>query len=48
MTYQPTIFTWVLIIFGLITCFPLLVAQVIILIEPHGERAKDILIGKGK
>ena len=46
--YQPTITTWILIIFGLITCLPLLVAQLIILIEPKGKRAKDILIGKGE
>ncbi len=46
--YQPTMITWILIIFGLITCLPLLVAQLIILIEPEGKRAKDILIGKGE
>jgi hypothetical protein len=46
--YQPTIFTWILIIFGLITCFPLLFAQLIILKEPGGKKAKDILIGEGE
>ncbi len=46
--FQPTITTWALIIFGLITCLPLLAAQLIILIEPEGKRAKDILIGKGE
>ena len=46
--YQPTIITWALIIFGLITCLPLLIAQLIILIEPQGKRAKDILIGEGE
>jgi hypothetical protein len=44
--YQPTVVTWILIIIGLIVCFPLLVAQFIILIEPEGKRAKNILIGK--
>ena len=44
--YQPTTITWILIIFGLITCLPLLVAQLFILIEPDGKKAKDILIGK--
>ena len=44
--YQPTLLTWILIIFGLITCLPLLIAQLIILFEPEGTRAKDILIGK--
>ena len=46
--YQPTVSTWILILFGLITCFPLLLAQLVILIDPEGEKAKDILIGKGE
>lgn len=46
--YQPTIITWILIIFGLITCLPLLAAQLVVLIEPRGKKAKDILIGKGE
>jgi len=46
--YQLTLTTWILIIFGLITCLPLLYAQMIILIEPEGKRAKDILIGQGE
>ncbi len=46
--YQPTVITWILIAFGLITCLPLLLAQLIILVEPKGEKAKDILIGKGE
>ena len=46
--YQPTLFTWLLIVFGLITCSPLLFAQFVILIEPKGKKAKDILIGEGE
>ena len=46
--YQPTFNTWLLIAFGLITCIPLLIAQLVILFEPDGKRAKDILIGKGE
>jgi hypothetical protein len=46
--YQPTLITWILIIFGLITCFPLLFAQLVILKEPRGKKAKDILIGKNE
>jgi hypothetical protein len=46
--YEPTLMTWILIVFGAITCLPLLVAQLIILVEPRGQRAKDILIGKGE
>lgn len=37
---------WILILFGLITCVPLLLAQLTILINPQGKQAKDILIGK--
>ena len=46
--YQPTLITWILIGFGCITCLPLLFAQLVILIEPKGKKAKDILIGKGE
>ena len=46
--YQPTLITWVLIVFGLITCLPLLFAQLVILTQPKGQKAKDILIGKGE
>ena len=45
---QPTIVTWILIIFGLITCGPLLAAQMVMLLRPHGERAKELMIGKGE
>ena len=46
--YQATIISWILIIFGTITCLPLLLAQIIILVNPKGQKAKDILIGKGE
>ncbi len=46
--YQPTSLTWILIISGLVVCIPLLIAQSIILIQPKGKKAKDILIGKGE
>lgn len=45
---QPTFITWVLIVFGVITLLPLLGAQLIILLQPHGQKAKDILIAKGE
>jgi hypothetical protein len=45
---QPTIITWILVIFGAITSLTLLFAQVLMLLQPHGERAKSILIGKGE
>ena len=46
--YEMTIVTWILIVFGFITCVPLLLAQLVILYEPKGKKARDILIGKGE
>ncbi len=46
--FEPTIVTWIIIIFGVITCGPLLYAQLIIILQPEGQKAKDILIGKGE
>lgn len=46
--FHPTLFTWILIAFGVITCLPLLAAQMVILVQPQGQKAKDILIGKGE
>jgi len=43
-----TLTTWILILFGIITCIPLLLAQLVILFQPKGQVAKDILIGKGE
>jgi len=45
---EPTIVTWIIIIFGVITCGPLFYAQLVMLLQPEGQKAKDILIGKGE
>ena len=45
---EPTIVTWIIIIFGVITCGPLLYAQLVVLLQPESQKAKDILIGKGE
>ena len=45
---HPTFVTWILVIFGAVTLLPLLLAQLIILVQPHGQRAKDILVAKGE
>ena len=45
---QPTIVTWILVIFGAITSLILFFAQILMLLQPHGQRVKDILIGKGE
>ena len=41
---QPTIVTWILIIFGFITCGPLLYAQLVMLLQPHGHKARDLML----
>jgi len=46
--FGSTIVTWIIIIFGVITCTPLLYAQLIMLLQPGGQKAKDILIGNGE
>ncbi len=45
---EPTFLTWVLIIFGVITCGPLLYAQFIMVWKPHSEEARNLMIGKGE
>jgi hypothetical protein len=44
----PTIYTWFIAIFGFITFSPLFIAQFFILINPHAQKTKDLLIGKGE
>ena len=44
----PTAVTWILVIFGLVTLAPLVLAQLTILLSPNGQRAKDVLVAKGE
>lgn len=45
---KPTIYTWILAIFGVITFLPLITAQFIMLLKPNSRQAKDLIIAKGK
>ncbi|MCD4683882.1 MAG: hypothetical protein K8R86_11415 [Bacteroidales bacterium] len=45
---QPTLVTWILIVFGAITMVPLLAVQLIMIIQPHGKKAKELIIGKNE
>ena len=45
---QPTVVTWVLVVFGAITMAPLVLAQVVMLVRPQSQQAKDILVAKGE
>jgi hypothetical protein len=44
---ETTVLTWVIALFGAITFFPLFGAQLIMLFNPKGQKAKDLIIGKG-
>ncbi len=43
---QPTVVTWILLIFGWITCGPLLYAQLVVLLRPHSQKAKELMKGR--
>jgi hypothetical protein len=46
---KPTLITWILIIFGTVLIFlPMLYAQLLMALQPHNQKAKDIIIGKGE
>lgn len=45
---QPTVITWTLILFGTITLTPLLLAQLVMLVRPDSQQARDILVAKGE
>jgi hypothetical protein len=46
---KPTRLTYVLVIFGLVFVFALIVyAQVLMVSDPHGQATRDLLIGKGE
>lgn len=43
---DPTLVTWLLVIWGVVTLGPLVVAQSAMLVSPHGARTKEWLIGR--
>ena len=45
---EPTIITWIIAIFGAITFLPLFGAQLVMILKPKGQKAKDLIIGKGE
>jgi len=46
---QPSILTWVLIVFGFLFVFlPLLYSQLMVVLNPHSQKTKDLIIVKGK
>ena len=45
---ETTIFTWIIAIFGAITFLPLFGAQLVMILKPNSQKAKDLIIGKGE
>jgi len=43
---DPTLITWVLVIWGVITLVPLTAVQMALLLSPHSARSKEWVIGK--
>jgi hypothetical protein len=46
--YEPTVVSWILIVFGIVTVAPLLYANLVMIRDPLSERTKALLIGKGE
>ena len=46
---EPTLITWILIIFGLVFIFlPMLYVQLLMVLRPQSRKTRDIIIGKGE
>ena len=45
---QPTIVTWILVIFGAITLTPLTAVYLAFMRSPHSAKSKELMIGKGE
>jgi len=45
---KPTIITWIIAIFGVITFLPLMVAQLMMIYKPNSQKTKDLIISKGE
>ena len=45
---QPTLITWVLVVFGAVTLLPLYLAQFSMLVSPGSQKTKELIIGQGE
>ena len=46
---EPTLITWVLVIFGAVLIFlPMIYAELLVVRRPQSQKTKDLLIGKGE
>lgn len=44
----PTVVTWILVVIGWLLALFLVLAQGLMVLRPHSQRAKEIVIGKGE
>ncbi len=45
---QPTLVTWALVIFGAVTLAPIFWVQLAMLIKPHSQKTRDMIVAKGE
>ncbi len=45
---QPTIVTWILVIFGATTLAPLFLIQLFLILKPNSQKIKDLIVAKGE
>ena len=45
---QPTLVTWALVAFGVITLAPLVFVQLVMLLKPHSQKTKDMIVAEGE
>ena len=46
---EPTLITWILIVFGAVFIFLLIVyGQILMVTQPHSQKTKNLMIGKGE
>lgn len=48
LTLEPTLVTWILVIFGFLIYLPVFYGQILLLARPHSQKTRDIIIGKGE
>jgi hypothetical protein len=46
--FEPTLITWILVIFGALIYLLVLYGQILVALRPHSQKTKDFAIGKGE
>ncbi len=45
---EPTFITWILVVFGALIYLPVIYGQILLVMRPHSQKTKDIVIAKGE